>query len=190
MLTGADHQDSWINVKACATDQFCCNEDIDNGDCCEDGAERFDLAAPSVTTSSQPPPESTSAESSAASSTNGEPSSADSQSPTPSDADPQGDDSGGLSTAAQGGIGGAVGGAALLAIGFGAFWFLRRRKGRNVKAAELGGGEPKKGYWGGGNGAHAQNQGQWNGPPAEVEGSAPAVESGGREVPHRYELGG
>lgn len=184
-------EDSWINVKACTTNEFCCNEDIDNGNCCEEGGERFDLPAPSVTTS-EPSPSSTSTESESTSTNDGGP---NPQAPSPSapSPPPQNDNGGGgLSAGAQGAIGGSIGGVALIAIGIGAFWFLRRRKGKNGAAAELaagGGGESeKKGYWGGGPGMGGQQQ--WHAAPAEVEGSGTAVESGGREVPQRYELGG
>lgn len=79
---------------------------------------------------------------------------------------------------------------ALIAIAGAAFFFIRRRKSKKaVPAAELGGQE-KKGYWGGETqGPQWQGQ-QWQGSPAEVEGSSVPIESGGREVPHRYELGG
>ncbi|KAL6821626.1 hypothetical protein V8C40DRAFT_250579 [Trichoderma camerunense] len=34
---------SWLQVKQCASGQYCCNPDFDNGDCCRDGSRRFSL---------------------------------------------------------------------------------------------------------------------------------------------------
>ncbi|RFU74009.1 hypothetical protein TARUN_8237 [Trichoderma arundinaceum] len=34
---------SWLQVKQCATGEYCCNPDFDHGDCCRDGSRRFNL---------------------------------------------------------------------------------------------------------------------------------------------------
>ncbi|KAH6610079.1 hypothetical protein Trco_000099 [Trichoderma cornu-damae] len=34
---------SWLQVKQCATGEYCCNPDFDHGDCCRDGSRRFSL---------------------------------------------------------------------------------------------------------------------------------------------------
>ncbi|UKZ54579.1 hypothetical protein TrVGV298_008388 [Trichoderma virens] len=34
---------SWLQVKQCASGEYCCNPDFDHGDCCRDGSRRFGL---------------------------------------------------------------------------------------------------------------------------------------------------
>lgn len=176
-------------MKLCSFDQkYCCNPERENGNCCTDSSfERFDLDAPSTSSS-------TTSSSSSTSETSGPtseaPSSGNEQDNNNNDDEPA------LSGGEIGAIAGSLGAAALIGLGVLTWCLLKKRKakqtGSTSNPAELQAADGSDGivsenkspggkyYYAGHHGSG--HDGNPPPPPSEMMGSSVAVESDSREV--------
>lgn len=172
---------SWVQVKQCATGEYCCNPNFDNGDCCKDKSPRFNVKTPtpkpkpvtktsSSSLSSTPPSMSTSALSS------------DAAQPTSPDGSSNNDDNGDTSSPKSKSksmtgpiVGGVVGGIAAIAAVGGLWWFFRRKSMARAAAAAAASTDPAKQQC----------------LPSEMDGSPVLVESDSKPIPRPvYEMSG
>lgn len=177
---------SWLQVKQCASGEYCCNPDFDNGDCCRDGSRRFSLldrnpdAKGDDTTSKTT---ATDASSTANASTTTQTDNGVAKQTTDAADEKTGDgaDKSNKSATIGAAVGGSLGGIALIGGVVGVWLLLRRRKKRqNMAQVEKDGQEVYPGT------VESIGMKQTYTPLAEVEGQPGVVEVDSRNV---HELG-
>lgn len=172
-------------MKQCASGEYCCNPDFDNGDCCRDGSRRFSLLdrnpdAKGDDTTSKTSTTTTSGGNNRSSATQTNDAAAKHTSDEAAKETNDGADKSNKSVTIGAAVGGSLGGIALIGGIVGVWLLLRKKKQQKMAQVEKDGREVHPGT------VESMGMKQTYTPLAEVEGQPPVVEVDSRNV---HELG-
>lgn len=176
---------SWLQVKQCASGEYCCNPDFDNGDCCRDGSRRFSLLdrnpdAKGDDTTSKTTATDTSSTANASTTTQTDNGVAKQTTDAADEKTDDGAEKSNKSVTIGAAVGGSLGGIALVGGAAGIWLLLRKKKQQKMAQVEKDGREVHPGT------VESMGMKQTYTPLAEVEGQPPVVEVDSRNV---HELG-
>ncbi|PKK51232.1 hypothetical protein CI102_2748 [Trichoderma harzianum] len=176
---------SWLQVKQCASGQYCCNPDFDNGDCCRDGSRRFSLLDRNPDAKGDDTPgktngTNTSSTANTSATTQTDDSAAKQTSDEAAQKTDDGADKSNKSVTIGAAVGGSLGGIALIGGIVGVWLLLRKKKQQKMARVEKDGREVNSGT------VESMGMKQTYTPLAEVEGQPAVVEVDSRGV---HELG-
>lgn len=179
---------SWLQVKQCASGEYCCNPDFDHGDCCRDGSRRFGLLDRNPDAKDDETTTTTSATSATdiPKKTDGADTSGGNKGDNTTQTDDGKDKSNNHSATIGAAVGGSLGGVALIGGVVGVWLVLRRRKQQKMKRVEKDGTEVNNAESLGMKQAYVPGSETVYTPLAEVEGQPAVAEMESRHV---HELG-
>ncbi|KAL7944240.1 hypothetical protein V8C42DRAFT_326233 [Trichoderma barbatum] len=126
---------SWLQVKQCASGEYCCNPDFDHGDCCRDGSRRFALLArnPDAKDDTPPPPKKTNGTDHSGGSDKGNTTQTDDGADKDNNSDESNASLKSNSVKIGAAVGGSLGGVALIGCVVGVWLVLRKKKMRRFE---------------------------------------------------------